>query len=119
MRHSPRLLYGALILLVAACSTPDLPVSPTAADGLANLRADAASTYMVTFRRDVADVRGVANEMARGRFALDNVREHAAHGFTAHIPPAFVDAIRNDPRVAIFEPDGVFTLDLPRAAARP
>lgn len=120
MRRSSTLLYGAIVLLVAACSAPDrIPVAPSAG-GDASLRASAATAYLVTFRKDVSDVRGVANEMAaRGGFALDNVREHAARGFTAHVPPAFVDAIRNDPRVAIFEPDGVFTLDLPREAARP
>lgn len=112
---SARFLAAAAVLL-AACSTPDrLPVTPQPAGTAADLQAAASNTYLVTFRDDVTDVRGVANEMAsRGGFALDNVREHAARGFTAHIPPAFVDAVRSDPRVLIFEPDGVVQLDLPR-----
>ena len=112
-------LTAAAALLLAACSSPDqLPVSPTGAGTMAEARA--ATAYLVTFRDDVTNVAGVANEMAsRGAFALDHVRLHAARGFTAHIPPAFVDAVRNDPRVAIFEPDGVVSLDLPREAARP
>ena len=112
-------LTAAAAVLLAACSSPDrLPVSPSSASAtLENARAETA--YLVTFRDDVTDVAGVANDMARGRFTLDNVRRHAARGFTARIPAAFVNDVRNDPRVKIFEPDGVVTLDLPRQAARP
>src|SRR5687767_245297 len=118
MRRSSVLLYAAAGALLAACSTPDrLPMSPTGNE--ASLRAGNPTAYLVTFRDDVTDVQGVSDELARGRFALDHVRTHAARGFTAQIPPAFVDAVRNDPRVAIFEPDGVVTLDLPRETARP
>lgn len=117
MRRFSVPLYAAAGALLAACSTPDrLPLSPTGASE-ASLKGQTA--YLVTFRDDVTDVQSVADEMARGRFALTNVRKHAARGFTAHIPPAFVDAVRSDPRVAIFEPDGVVTLDLPREFARP
>jgi subtilisin family serine protease len=118
MHRSSIVLFAAAGALVAACSSPDrLPLSPTG--DAASLRAGNATAYLVTFRDDVTDVQGVADDMSRGRFALDHVRKHAARGFTAHIPPAFVDAVRNDPRVEIFEPDGVVTLDLPRDAARP
>src|SRR5687768_16246766 len=112
-------LTAAAAVLLAACSSPDkLPLSPTSTGTASEARA--ATAYLVTFRDDVTDVSGLANDMARrGGFALEHVRLHAARGFTAHIPPAFVDAVRNDPRVAIFEPDGVVTLDLPREAARP
>ena len=110
-------LFVAVAVLSAACSTADrLPVTPT---GTSEVSAQAQTAYLVTFRDDVTDVVGVANQMARGRFALTHVRQHAARGFTAHIPPAFVDAIRNDPRVLIFEQDGPVQLDLPREAARP
>src|SRR5688500_8680172 len=117
MRRYSVPLFAAAGALLAACSTPDrLPLSPTGDP--ASLRGESATPSLVTFRSDVTDIRGVANEMAsRGGFALDNVREHAARGFTANIPPAFVESVRNDPRVAIFEPDGVVTLDLPRAQA--
>jgi subtilisin family serine protease len=118
MRRSTQLVFAAAGALLAACSSPDrLPMSPTGET--ASLRAENATAYLVTFRDDVTDVQTVADAMSRGRFALDHVRLHAARGFTAHIPPAFVDAVRNDPRVAIFEPDGVVTLDLPRETARP
>ena len=117
-RYSVRLTAAAAVLL-AACSSPDrLPVSPT--ESLDNARAETA--WLVTFRDDVTNVPAVANEMARGRFALDHVRQHAARGFTARIPAAFVDDVRSDPRVKIMEPDGVVTLNLPeqpRNAAKP
>ena len=118
-RYTARLSAAAVVLL-AACST-DVPVSPNLESGGITLEArQPATAWLVTFQDDVTDVRGVANEMAaRGGFALDHVRMHAARGFTAHIPPAFVETIRNDPRVSILEPDGVVTLDLPRVAARP
>ncbi|MGH7680132.1 MAG: S8 family serine peptidase, partial [Gemmatimonadaceae bacterium] len=117
MRRFRSALVAAAGVVLAACSTPDrIPTSPV---GSIETNSRAATAYLVTFQDDVTDVEGLANEMSRGRFALDNVRKHAARGFTAHIPPAFVDAVRLDPRVKIFEPDGVVTLDLPRVAARP
>lgn len=118
-RSSPRLLAAAVFL--AACSAPDAVTPNAESKGIIlGGGARAATAYLVTFRDDVTDVRGVANEMSqRGGFALEHVREHAARGFTAHIPPAFVDAVRTDPRVLIFEPDGVVTLDFPRETARP
>ena len=117
------LSLAAAAVLLAACSTdvPTTPTGETEARGITPVGgARAATAYLVTFQDDVTDVAGVATEMSRrGGFALDHVRLHAARGFTAHIPPAFVDEIRNDPRVMILEPDGVVTLDLPRQAARP
>ena len=107
-------------LLLAACSS-DVPTTPMAeSKGITLNGARAENAWLVTFQDDVTDVDGVANEMARrGGFALGHVRRYAARGFTAHIPPAFVDQLRNDPRVAILEPDGVVSLNLPREAARP
>jgi subtilisin family serine protease len=115
-RLSVPLLVAAGAIL-AACSKTDSPMSPVGGNE-ASVQGGA-TAYLVTFQDDVTDVRGVANEMSRGRFALEHVRLHAARGFTAHIPPAFVDAIRSDARVKIFEADGPVSLDLPRAAARP
>jgi len=114
MHRYPARTLAAAIVLLAACSSPEqIPLAPSS--GESALRANAATAYLVTFRDDVTDVRGVANEMSRrGGFSLDHVREHAARGFTAVIPPGQVDNVRNDPRVKIFEPDGVVTLDLPR-----
>ena len=106
---------AATAILLAACGNPErLPLAPTTGSS-AELRGQPAMAYLVTFEDDVTDVRGLANAMARrGGFALDHVRLHAARGFTAFIPPAFVNAMRADPRVKIIEPDAVVTLDLPR-----
>ncbi|MGH7637158.1 MAG: S8 family serine peptidase [Gemmatimonadaceae bacterium] len=115
---------AATAILLAACGNPErLPLAPTTG-GSAELRGQPATAYLVTFQDDVTDVRALANDMAmRGGFALDHVRLHAARGFTAFIPPAFVNTLRGDPRIKIIEPDGVVTLDLPRdnfgAQARP
>ena len=115
---NPSIRYSfatASMLLVAACSSPDRgPLAPSGSS--ASLRETAASTWLVTFRDDVTDVRGVAAEMARrGRFALMDVREHAARGFTAELSPAAVEQLRNDPRVLILELDAIIQLDEPDA----
>jgi subtilisin family serine protease len=110
---------------IVACTSPDAPVAPTEGSGASPGSARAAQgggapVYLVTFRDDVTDVRGLANALARrGGFTLASVREHAARGFTAVVPPAFVDQLRADPRVLIVEQDGPVSLDLPREAARP
>lgn len=111
------------VTLAAACSAPDATVAPGEGEGGAPLfdrSSSNAPLYMVTFRDDVADVRGAAAELGRrGGFVPLAVREHAARGFDAIIPPNALAAIRNDPRVAMIEEDGVVTLDLPRETARP
>jgi len=110
----------AVLALAAACSTTDRTVAPaerTSAEPLA--AAEQAPLYMVSFRDDVADVRAVARELgARGGFQIENVREFAGRGFDAVIPPAFIDEVRNDPRVTLVERDGPVQLVLPRADAQ-
>ncbi|HEX2187575.1 MAG TPA: hypothetical protein VHG51_01695, partial [Longimicrobiaceae bacterium] len=87
----------AAVLGVAACEqAPTLsPESASAA------RSENAPIYLVTFK-DGVDVQSTASEMAReGGFMLRYVRQHAARGFSAVIPAARIEAVRNDPRVAI------------------
>jgi hypothetical protein len=118
IRRPLRFAALAAAVIAAACANPEsIPVAPGAP--ASSLSQGAAMPWIVTFRSDVADVRGVAGEMSRGRFNLEHVRERAARGFTAFIPPAFVDEIRSDPRVAIFEMDRVIQVDLPNASAKP
>jgi subtilisin family serine protease len=83
-------------------------------------RSENAPIYLVTFKEGV-DVASTAGEMARGRgFAIRFLREHAAPGFSAVIPASQLDAIRNDPRVAIVEKDGPVSLVQPvEGNARP
>jgi subtilisin family serine protease len=109
----------ALAALAAACA--DSTTAPKAAPSSPELaRASAAPAYLVTFRDGVTDVRGLARAMAvRGGFPLESVREHAARGFTAVIPPAFLDVVRSHPDVMLVEQDHVVSLNLPRETARP
>ena len=105
--------------VMAGCAGQDTPVAPSGSSGFPSLAAESqAPLYLVTFTDDVTDVAGVARAMAiRGGFALKHVREHAARGFSAVIPPAALAQLRADPRVLILEADGPVRLDLPRAEA--
>ena len=89
-RHLGSLVLTAVVL--AACSEPvsSPQLDPSAA---ADNRSEAQATlYMVSFTDAVSDVDGTARELAgRGGFAVLNVREHAARGFDAHVPPPFLD----------------------------
>ena len=114
LRFASRTL-AATLLVAVACSSPDR--SPLSPDGsVASLKETAAVTWLVTFRDDVTDVRGVAADMARrGRFTVSDLREHAARGFTAQLQPAAVEQLRADPRVLILEPDAIVQLNEPEA----
>ena len=124
--HRPSLRFALLAPVtvgIAACADPTgapTPAAPTAPDGV-SLAAAQAPIYLVTFRDGVTDVPGAASEIARARgFALRFVREHAARGFSAVIPPSQLDAVRGDPRVLLVERDGPVSLIEPiREAARP
>ena len=121
MRH-PWTARSALLAVaaLAACSPADAPVAPAAAPEAARAAGGTAPLYLVTFTDAVTDVRGVARQMAaRGGFALAHVREHAARGFSAVVPPPALAALRSDPRVLLVEQDGPVQLDLPREHARP
>ena len=112
-----------VVAVASACSAPDATVSPSslATDEAPAFAASAAAPrYMVTFRDDVRDVPATARELGlRGNFAILHVREHAARGFDAIIPPSALAAVRADARVSLVEADGIVTLRLPREAARP
>jgi subtilisin family serine protease len=102
---------------LAACEqAPTL--APESAAPIA-ARSENAPIYLVTFKEGV-DVANTASEMARGRgFAIRFLREHAAPGFSAVIPASQIDAVRNDPRVAIVEQDKVLSLPPVEINARP
>ncbi len=108
MRRKLPLAVLAATLGVAACEqAPTL--APESATPTAS-RSENAPIYLVTFK-DGVDVQSTAREMANETgFMLRFVREHAARGFSAVIPASKIDAIRNDPRVAIVEQDMVLSL---------
>jgi subtilisin family serine protease len=117
MRRKLPLAVLAATLGVAACEqAPTL--APESAAPTAS-RSENAPIYLVTFKPGV-DVASTASEMARGRgFAVRFLREHAAPGFSAVIQASQIEAVRNDPRVAIVEQDKVLSLPPVQINARP
>ncbi|HEX2092701.1 MAG TPA: S8 family serine peptidase [Longimicrobiaceae bacterium] len=109
MRHTIP-LAAVVALGLAACD--ESPTVAPRSEALA-ARSENAPIYLVTFK-DGVDVRSTANEIAHARgFMLRYVREHAARGFSAVIPESQLDAVRNDPRVALVEKDGPVSLVKP------
>jgi len=122
MRRWSYLPAVAVAAFAAACSTPDASVAPGGGPDAPSFDQSSSNAplYMVTLRDGVADVRGTARELGlRGGFAASAVREHAARGFDAVIPPSALSMVRSDPRVLMVEEDGIVTLNLPRETARP
>ncbi len=111
-----------LAALVTAFALAACEEAPTLAPGSAvpaAARSEDAPIYLVTFKEGV-DVESTVAEMARGRgFAARFLRKYAAPGFSAALPPAVAEALRNDPRVAIVEQDMVLSLPPVQISARP
>ena len=83
----------AVIAFASACAAPDASVAPESSAEMEAASFDRSSgsapLYLVTLQDDVRDVRAVARELGiRGNFGIVNVREHAARGFDAVIPPS-------------------------------
>ena len=114
---------AALLAAAAFAACAEQPGTATTERSVAiNAAAsEGAGVYLVTFRDDVADVRGTARALASGRgFALRHVRESAARGFSAVLPAHVAESLRDDPRVLLVEKDGPVSLIHPvRVAARP
>ena len=120
MRNAlPFVLLSAAAL--AACDGAAPTDAARAPNGAAAARSANAPIYLVSFNEGVADVPGAANDLARAHgFALRHVRQFAARGFSAVIPPSELEAVRSDPRVKLVEPDGPVQLVFPvQVQARP
>lgn len=64
--------------------------------------------YIVVFKNEVVDPAAVANDMAQAHaLGLRHTYTAALKGFAAVIPPARLDAVRDDPRVRYVTPDQV------------
>jgi len=111
---------AALVTAFGLAACEQAPTLAPESAGPTAARSENAPIYLVTFKEGV-DVPSTAGEMARGRgFAIRFLREHAAPGFSAVIPASQIEAIRNDPRVAIVEKDGPVQLVQPvESNARP
>lgn len=116
-RFIPLATLSALAFAACAEQPADLPFEPTASEAATR---GSAAVYLVTFR-DGVDVPTTTRDLARMHgLAVRSMRLHAARGFSAVIPNARVEALRNDPRIAIVEQDGPVSLIKPiEVAARP
>ncbi len=96
----------AVAVVVTACSdaTP-----PTAADDTGGVQArvgQGTGEYIVVFRDGVQDVPGLARQLtgaARGE--LGYTYQHAIRGFSARMPAAALNGLRNHPLVEFIEAD--------------
>jgi subtilisin family serine protease len=62
--------------------------------------------FIVVFKKDVSDVRGLANALARQNgFGLRNVYTAGLKGFAARMPDALAERLMADPNVAYVEQD--------------
>lgn len=103
--------FVSLALAVAACrdgTAPRLETPPSDAASPAAVGQAAPGQYIVVFRDDVADPRGLAGTLVGAlggevRFVYTT----ALKGFAARLPDAAVAALRRNPRVAYVEPDRV------------
>ena len=119
MRHFPRLL--ALALALAAASTTTVWAQASAA----NVRGFAPSTpirgqYIVVFKDHVPDARAEAATVMRGVGAqgrLLHTYTAAIKGFSAQLPDAAVQALRNNPNVLLVEEDQTVQLNQTQADA--
>jgi hypothetical protein len=108
-------MIGALAL--AACQDVAAPTSDSGtmvaeAPSLSTQSANAIpDEYIVVLNKDVADVPGRANALAKAHGAkLNQTYDRAMKGFSAHMSAEAAEALLSDPNVAYIEQDQVVTL---------
>ncbi len=68
--------------------------------------------YIVVLKDDVGNSRAAASDIGRAHgFRADYVYSYAIKGFAASIPDVALAGLRNNPRVAYIEPDGMVRAD--------
>ncbi|MFZ2174806.1 MAG: S8 family serine peptidase, partial [Rhodococcus sp. (in: high G+C Gram-positive bacteria)] len=78
----------------------------------------AQETYIVVFRNGVADVPGLARQLATENGGeLGFTYQHAIRGFSATLPAAAIETLRRHPLVAVVEADQVFTISATQSPA--
>jgi subtilisin family serine protease len=118
-RFAPLALLS--ILFIVSCSDVGDPLGPLDERNVAPAASSEAPVYLVFFG-DGVEAHGAARGLARAngfapRFVWDRLG-----GFSAVIPAARLDVVRNDPRVRLVEPNEVIQLappDRPRGNAPP
>jgi subtilisin family serine protease len=113
MRSLPALLLAGAA--AAGCAdaptTPDLPEPGIAAPApllSAVPSQKVRDRYIVVFRDQTPDARGLAERLAAEHGGtLHHTYTHALRGFAATLRPAAVEALRRNPQVAFVEEDGI------------
>ncbi len=106
----------AALMLAALAACRDTPSAPTESTSQASMAAAAApaavqASYIVVFRNDVTDPRGLADRLGRENGAQLRHRYSAAlKGFAATLPPQALEALRRNPNVSFIELDGEMTV---------
>lgn len=104
MKRFAKLLAVAGAVVLAACQDAGQPAAPS--PSLSEQAGQGAGRYIVVFQDDVADVPGLAREMAAANASVpDFVYEHALHGFAAVLSARAVATLQADPRVKYVEAD--------------
>ncbi|MBM4168130.1 MAG: S8 family peptidase [Ignavibacteria bacterium] len=124
---SPVVVLLAVALSIWGCSEQRSPVSPgdefgTVSNPLFKIAPGqdrVPNSYIVVLKGDVANVPEVASDMARlHAVAIGHVYQTAIKGYSATIPEARLEAVRNDSRVAYVEYDYVVSVG-PGVQAKP
>ncbi len=109
-----------LALLLWSCGEREqfAPVQPPTASSEAMLQKASSKIipgkYIIVFKDDVADVANLVSRLAKAHgAAVEHVYQHALKGFSANLPAAAVQRLRNDPRIKYIVPDAMVTVGPP------
>ena len=121
-RHTRRIacsaIVGSLALALSACQDVAAPVAseinmlPSEGQPLSSQSANAIpDEYIVVFEDGTADPTGRASALTKAHGAnLRNTYTAALKGFSAHMSAQAAEAMRNEPNVALVEPDQAVTM---------
>jgi len=115
-------VLGAPLLLLAACGdVPSAPrVAPEAIQSAVHdlaLQLSVRDRYLVTFRADVTEPRGLAERLVRANGGtLHFTYATALRGFAATLPPQAVEALRRNPQIARIEADAIVSTSAVQSA---
>src|SRR5215207_4689148 len=117
-RNSAQLvMFGTLALTLSACQDVAAPISndidmQSEGQPLSSLSANVIpDEYIVVFEEGTTDPTGRANALVKAHGAnLRQTYTNALKGFSAHMSAQAAEAMRNDPSVALVEPDQEVTM---------
>ncbi|MEO5826826.1 MAG: S8 family serine peptidase, partial [Gemmatimonadales bacterium] len=107
-----------VLLLALACQDGEAPTEPLAPVPALSAFAPSQDRYIVTLRRDVSDVPGLATAIVRShRGALHHTFVRTLHGFAADLPASEMAAVRNHPAVVAIERDAIVSISGTQSSA--